>query len=237
LDHANNIAAARVAQAMQGVQTRLSSIENRTGMTFSAILMRAQTLEAAGAGKPADGLSFAQKYAEEVKTPKISGDPPVIEYVEPGAFESLPQSVYDELFTEAGSRFGIEAAIIKAVSFAESNFRPNAVSKAGAMGLMQLMPYTAEALGVDNPFDPWQNIDGGARLLAQNLDLYGGNALLAIAAYNCGRGGIDSRGLTDLADPYQRGQLPAETQSYLERIEDYLAAAQALHVLDSPYAV
>jgi soluble lytic murein transglycosylase-like protein len=146
----------------------------------------------------------------------------------------MPESEYDDLFAEAGERYGLDAALIKAVAYAESTFRPGVVSRSGAMGLMQLMPATAEALGVSDPFDPWQNIDGGARYLSQLLNRFDGDALLAIAAYNCGWGRINSRGITDLTDPAQRELLPAETRAYLANIERYLRDSDALHVLERP---
>jgi soluble lytic murein transglycosylase-like protein len=237
LENVNHIAAARVSQAMQGIQARLSDIESRTGLTFSAYLMRSQLLPPSGT----DSVAFAQSLAAGTLNEKNGLDfliPETAAAAAPveTALTRLQGNEYDGLFTDAAGRYGLNAALIKAICFAESNFRPNAVSRSGAMGLMQLMPYTAEALGVADPFDPEQNIDGGARFLAQMLDRFGGDALLAIAAYNCGPNGVDSRGVTDLSDPYQRGKLPSQTQGYLARIEEYLGTAQALHVLSDPYA-
>jgi soluble lytic murein transglycosylase-like protein len=97
---------------------------------------------------------------------------------------------------------------------------------------MQLMPSTAEALGVADPYDPRQNIDGGARYIAQHLNRFNGGTLLALAAYNAGYPRISNSGITDLRDRAQRDLLPNETRGYLERIEEYLSAAQALYVLD-----
>ncbi|MCL1806826.1 MAG: lytic transglycosylase domain-containing protein [Oscillospiraceae bacterium] len=229
-----SLADTKVREVMQGVQLRLAEIENRTGLTFGAYLTRAQVWEEAGV----DSVAFAQSLAETQKD--TAGQIDLNKYspaVKTGAFSRLAESEYDGLFAEAADRYGINAALIKAVAFAESNFRPGAVSKSGAMGLMQLMPFTAEALGVDDPFDPAQNVDGGARLISQHLDRFNGDALLALAAYNAGPNGVTSRGITDLTDPEQRNWLPSETKGYLERIERYLDAAQALYVLDAPYAV
>jgi soluble lytic murein transglycosylase-like protein len=221
---------------MQGVQTRLAEIENQTGISFSSHMMRSQLLRSVK-GRAADGVA-ENEYERDTMTPEfVSGpDHEAALPVGTGGFARLPASSYDGLFAESADRYGLNAALIKAVCFAESGFRPGAVSGAGAMGLMQLMPYTAEALGVDDPFDPAQNVDGGARLLAQLLDRFNGDSLLAAAAYNCGAGGVSSRGITDLSDAEQRGWLPAETRGYLTRIEEYLGAAQALYVLNSPYA-
>ena len=87
---------------------------------------------------------------------------------------------------------------------------------------MQLMPGTAEYLGVSNPFDPVQNIDGGVRYLQNLLTRFNGNIDLALAAYNWGPARIESGGITDLNDPVQFAKLPAETRRYIERIRQYL---------------
>jgi soluble lytic murein transglycosylase-like protein len=93
---------------------------------------------------------------------------------------------YKTIIKKAADRYEIDPALVKAVIMAESNYNPRAISKMGARGLMQLMPATAEALGVEDCFNPEHNIHGGVRYLRQLLDRFDGNIELALAAYNAG---------------------------------------------------
>jgi soluble lytic murein transglycosylase-like protein len=98
------------------------------------------------------------------------------------------------LATEAANRHGIDPELVLAVVSVESAFRPEAVSPKGAQGLMQLMPRTAASLGVEDAFDPEQNLDGGTRHLGGLLALYGGDVERALAAYNAGEGAVARHG-------------------------------------------
>ncbi len=118
---------------------------------------------------------------------------------------------YDALIHYLGRRHGVEPALVKAVIAAESAFDPNAVSRAGAQGLMQLMPATADEMGVVAPFEAAENIDGGVRYLRAMLDRYG-DVHRALAAYNAGPTAVDRY---DGIPPYR------ETQAYVVRVLDY----------------
>lgn len=101
---------------------------------------------------------------------------------------------FDEIVDQAAAAFNLPAKLIKSVIQKESNFNPNAISSAGASGLMQLMPGTATSLGVKNIFDPAENIFAGSKYLRQMMDKYDNNVELALAAYNAGPGNVDKYG-------------------------------------------
>jgi soluble lytic murein transglycosylase-like protein len=101
---------------------------------------------------------------------------------------------FGPLIQEAAQKYGVDPALIAAVMETESRFNPDAVSQAGAKGLMQLMPATARGLGVTDANDPQQAILGGAKLLGQLLEKYNGNREFALAAYNAGSGAVDKHG-------------------------------------------
>ena len=100
-----------------------------------------------------------------------------------------PAHAYEGIIREAAALYRVDASLIRSIMQAESAFDPSAVSRAGAMGLMQLMPDMAEAFGVEHPFDPRENIMAGARLLRELLDQHHGNVKLAVASYNAGPDG------------------------------------------------
>jgi soluble lytic murein transglycosylase-like protein len=122
---------------------------------------------------------------------------------------SLNTNAFAAEIHAAAQEYGVEEAIVRAIIHAESAYRPNAVSRAGARGLMQLIPATASRFGVGDVFDPGQNIKGGVKYLAFLLKRYNSNLTLAAAGYNAGEGAVDKYGGVP---PY------AETQRYVQRV-------------------
>lgn len=117
---------------------------------------------------------------------------------------------YDSIIETAASAASVEANLLRAVIVVESGFNSRAVSKRGAVGLMQLMPATATRFGVSNPYDPRENVHAGAHYLKFLIDRFGQNIRLALAAYNAGEDAVDRNG----------GQIPpfTETMAYVPRV-------------------
>lgn len=178
----------------QGVLARMRQIEARMEQVFSLRLDEAERRVAAQAPSPG-AAAYAQKYGSGVGIGLLPATP----------FDAASlRQLADQIAEEAGVDVSLFAALISA----ESGWNPSAVSPKGAMGLTQLMPDTARSLGVTNPFDPIENMRGGARYLRRMLDEFG-SVELALAAYNAGPGAVRRYGGVP---PYR------ETQAYVRRI-------------------
>ena len=168
------------------------------------------------------------RYYRFAEAPPLPGSPPLTEVAPPieaaNEADPTPSSVefLDRYVLEASRAYGVPASLLRAVIHVESSGDVGAISKKGAQGLMQLMPATAERLGVTDPFDPRENVLGGARYLRFLLDAFEGDAILALAAYNAGENAVvRHRGIP----PY------SETRQYLSRI------ATRYHLeLEAPHA-
>ena len=127
-------------------------------------------------------------------------------------------SSIDQAIANASRKYGVDANLIKAVIKQESDFNPNSTSSAGAEGLMQLMPGTASELGVTDPYNVDQNVDGGTKYLKEMLNMYGNCKELALAAYNAGSGTLQSRGVSSVSGI---SKLPYETRDYVQKVMQY----------------
>lgn len=179
---------------IDGVQARIGQV-----------MARMQAIDSRLAALAADApraTALRANFAPPTGQPALTGGP--LAPVDP-AIEQIVQ--------QQAAQHGLDPALLKAVIRAESGFNPLAISAQGAQGLMQLMPATAQGLGVTNPFDPEQNIAGGARYLKGQLDRFGGDVSLALAAYNAGPGNVS-----------RYGGIPPfpETQGYVSRVLGYM---------------
>jgi soluble lytic murein transglycosylase-like protein len=162
-------------------------------------------------------FALAQPHQVKLAMPQVMAGPRVSTTV--NSFVAVPpEHAYDVIIREAAALHGVNATLIRSVVQAESAFDPSALSRAGAMGLMQLMPDTAEAFGVVNPFDPRENVMAGTRLLKELLNQYRGNIPLTLAGYNAGSGMVARYG----------GRVPPfkETKNYVKRITGLIADAR-----------
>ena len=157
-----------------------------------------------GGGSSEIPASLVAAFEEEIALPAAAAVVAEEPVVKPAAAPADPR----ELVEAAALKHGLPARVVHSVVSADSGYRPGAVSPKGAIGLMQLMPATAQAFGAD-PHDPAQNVEAGTAYLRELLIKYNGNSALALAAYNAGPGAVDRY---NGVPPY------AETRTYIERV-------------------
>lgn len=124
----------------------------------------------------------------------------------------------EDAVKKVSQKYGVDANLIKSVIKTESNFNPNAVSGAGAKGLMQIMPSNFKNLGISDPFNIYQNVEGGTKLLKEYIDKYDGDVEMALMAYNGGPTRMKNRGVTSIEHIYK---MPKETQNYVKKVMKY----------------
>ena len=232
----NNITTGQAAVTGDNISYNSSSAVNSTGTDFDQVLDDAKMAEAAVAidrliaqsnGGSVD-MSLVQRFFDQNginielcrntvspsaavnNTAAYSGSPAINRGSVKLEASGLSCSAdLDAIFNEAASKYGVDAKFLKAIAKCESDFSTECTSRSGAMGIMQLMPSTASAYGVSDPYDAYQNIMGGAAVLKDLLNMFQGNQSLAIAGYNAGCGNVKKYG----------GVPPfTETQNYVAKV-------------------
>ena len=186
-----------------------------TSMTYSTEAQFLEAVEAAKLVQQKAQLSSASQSGVASSSFQDLLNSSTAAYAATDAYRTMQTAGYtsadlDAYFQEAAATYNLPVNLLKAVAKQESNFQSDVVSSSGAVGIMQLMPGTASYLGVTDSYDPYQNIMGGAKLLAQLSEHYQGDLSLTLAAYNAGSGAVDKYGGIP---PY------TETQNFVAKIK------------------
>ncbi len=219
------------AERVQQLQALVAQVERRpaatgsasqTGSTFASTLNAAQagnvgSPAATGAGAGGEPIAFGVGGNPVAATAAGSLEGTGVPTASGAAAPANAGSAYAPLIEQAAARYGLDPSVLYGLIQQESGFNPSARSGAGALGLTQLMPSTAASLGVAEPLDPAQSIEGGARYLSQLLHQFAGNTADALAAYNAGPGAVQQYGGVP---PYP------ETQQYVTNVLGYAASYQ-----------
>jgi soluble lytic murein transglycosylase-like protein len=207
------IAATAAGERVQQLQALLEQVEHGPSVaaskTFASALNSAQTELPAANANPISDTPTTVAYDPTPTTAAYDSTTPAA---------ASGNATYAPLIEQAAARYGLDPSLLSGLIEQESGFDPTASSGAGAQGLTQLMPSTAASLGVSEPLNPAQSIEGGARYLSQLLNQFGGDTADALAAYNAGPGAVEQYGGVP---PY------AETQQYVAKVLGYAASFSA----------
>ncbi len=183
-----------------------NSAQKQSGVNHSGVIFRdpatGKAVRYVEAGSPEDKASSASKTASTSSAASKTT-----------SASSMKTTKFDAYFKKAAKKYGVSESLLKGIAKAESNFNERDLSSSGAMGVMQLMPETARSLGVTDPYDPEQNIMGGAKCIAQKLKEFHGDVELALAAYNAGSGAVK-----------RAGGIPAKCRNYIKKVLSYKEA-------------
>ncbi|EES50438.1 lytic transglycosylase domain-containing protein [Clostridium botulinum] len=207
----NGLEFALVMQALADKSNESTNESNKDSNTLEAM----KSLENTNT-TPGQRLDYMKMVLNENLTSKINSSS-TISTVNLDTDDESKKRIYKAV-EEASRKYGVDSNLILGIIKQESDFNPNVVSSAGAMGLMQLMPENCKEDGVSDPFNIEQNINGGVKQLKGYIDRYNGNVEMALMAYNAGPGTMQKRGVTSVEHLYK---MPKETQNYIPKVMGY----------------